>query len=310
MNWWASKSRFDKNNHGKTTTGETTDVKVGTTTGVKEGTGTDKAGEVETTAEATEEALETTVAQTVDLTDAHRSKTARAETMDTSTTIGPVLNATIPTLHAAPCATDVKHHGQTTVVVLVTTGVKTAGLTVVMRDDGTTGSTTEEALGTTVAMMGVGTTGRTTEEALGTTVAMMGVGTTGRTTEEALGTTVARTVDLTDGTTDGATDGKTEGPSTATIGPVRNATTPISHSVKLATVAKHLVPVVAVVVVAATGEISALANKIETEASEGHRTATIGGHEASDKGTLTINHPVISENRRNLSGNVTIEARQ
>ena len=290
MNWWASKSRFDKNNHGKTTTGETTDVKVGTTTGVKEGTGTDKAGEVETTAEATEEALETTVAQTVDLTDAHRSKTARAETMDTSTTIGPVLNATIPTLHAAPCATDVKHHGQTTVVVLVTTGVKTAGLTVVMRDDGTTG--------------------RTTEEALGTTVAMMGVGTTGRTTEEALGTTVARTVDLTDGTTDGATDGKTEGPSTATIGPVRNATTPISHSVKLATVAKHLVPVVAVVVVAATGEISALANKIETEASEGHRTATIGGHEASDKGTLTINHPVISENRRNLSGNVTIEARQ
>ena len=270
MNWWASKSRFDKNNHGKTTTGETTDVKVGTTTGVKEGTGTDKAGEVETTAEATEEALETTVAQTVDLTDAHRSKTARAETMDTSTTIGPVLNATIPTLHAAPCATDVKHHGQTTVVVLVTTGVKTAGLTVVMRDDGTTG----------------------------------------RTTEEALGTTVARTVDLTDGTTDGATDGKTEGPSTATIGPVRNATTPISHSVKLATVAKHLVPVVAVVVVAATGEISALANKIETEASEGHRTATIGGHEASDKGTLTINHPVISENRRNLSGNVTIEARQ
>jgi len=63
-------------------------------------------------------------------------------------------------------------------------------------------------------------------------------------------------------------------------------------------------------VVAATGEISALANKIETEASEGHRTATIGGHEASDKGTLTINHPVISENRRNLSGNVTIEARQ
>ena len=290
MNWWASKSRFDKNNHGKTTTGETTDVKVGTTTDVKEGTGTDKAGEVETTAEATEEALETTVAQTVDLTDAHRSKTARAETMDTSTTIGPVLNATIPTLHAAPCATDVKHHGQTTVVVLVTTGVKTAGLTVVMRDDGTTG--------------------RTTEEALGTTVAMMGVGTTGRTTEEALGTTVARTVDLTDGTTDGATDGKTEGPSTATIGPVRNATTPISHSVKLATVAKHLVPVVAVVVVAATGEISALANKIETEASEGHRTATIGGHEASDKGTLTINHPVISENRRNLSGNVTIEARQ
>ena len=290
MNWWASKSRFDKNNHGKTTTGETTGVKVGTTTDVKEGTGTDKAGEVETTAEATEEALETTVAQTVDLTDAHRSKTARAETMDTSTTIGPVLNATIPTLHAAPCATDVKHHGQTTVVVLVTTGVKTAGLTVVMRDDGTTG--------------------RTTEEALGTTVAMMGVGTTGRTTEEALGTTVARTVDLTDGTTDGATDGKTEGPSTATIGPVRNATTPISHSVKLATVAKHLVPVVAVVVVAATGEISALANKIETEASEGHRTATIGGHEASDKGTLTINHPVISENRRNLSGNVTIEARQ
>ena len=293
MNWWASKSRFDKNNHGKTTTGETTDVKVGTTTGVKEGTGTDKAGEVETTDEATEEALETTVAQTVDLTDAHRSKTARAETMDTSTTIGPVLNATIPTLHAAPCATDVKHHGQTTVVVLVTTGVKTAGLTVVMRDDGTTG--------------------RTTEEVLGTTVAMMGVGTTGRTTEEALGTTVARTVDLTDGTTDGttdgATDGKTEGPSTATIGPVRNATTPISHSVKLATVAKHLVPVVAVVV-AATGEISALANKIETEASEGHRTATIGGHEASDKGTLTINHPVISENRRNLSGNVTIEARQ
>ena len=110
---------------------------------------------------------------------------------------------------------------------------------------------------------------------------------------------------------DDATTVKTEGPSTATIGLVQNATTPISRSAMPATVAKHLVQAVAVVaVVAATEGNNALANKIETERNEEHRTATTGGPEASDKAMLTINHPGISENRRNLSGNVTIEARQ
>ena len=248
MNWWAFKSRFDKNNLvGTTTVGTTTagttDVMEGTTTDVKDGTGTGKTEEIETTAD-----------NTVPKTGAHRSKTALAGTVNRSTTIGRAPNATIPTLRAAPRATDVKHHGQTTAEVHETTD---------------------------------------------------------RTTEEALETTVDRTVDLTVATMDDATTVKTEGPSTATIGLVQNATTPISRSAMPATVAKHLVQAVAVVaVVAATKGNNALANKIETERNEEHRTATTGGHEASDKVTLTINHPGISENRRNLSGNVTIEARQ
>ena len=245
MNWWAFKSRFDKNNLvGTTTVGTTTagmtDVKEGTTTDVKDGTGTGKT-----------EGSETTADNTVPKTGAHRSKTALAGTVNRSTTIGRAPNATIPTLRAAPRATDVKHHGQTTAEVHETTD---------------------------------------------------------RTTEEALETTVDRTVDLTVATMDDATTVKTEGPSTATIGLVQNATTPISRSAMPATVAKHLVQAVAVV--AATEGNNALANKIETERNEEHRTATTGGHEASDKVMLTINHPGISENRRNLSGNVTIEARQ
>ncbi len=248
MNWWAFKSRFDKNNLvGTTTVGTTTagmtDVKEGTTTDVKDGTGTGKT-----------EGIETTADNTVPKTGAHRSKTALAGTVNRSTTIGRAPNATIPTLRAAPRATDVKHHGQTTAEVHETTD---------------------------------------------------------RTTEEVPGTTVDRTVDLTVATMDDATTVKTEGPSTATIGLVQNATTPISRSAMPATVAKHLVQAVAVVaVVAATEGNNALANKIETERNEEHRTATTGGHEASDKVMLTINHPGISENRRNLSGNVTIEARQ
>ena len=268
MNWWAFKSRFDKNNLVGTTTAGTTDVKEGTATDVRDGTGTGKAEGVETTAD-----------NTVPKTGAHRSKTALAGTVNRSTTIGRAPNATIPTLRAAPRATDVKHHGQTTVEVHETTD-----------------RTTEEAPGTTV------------DRTVDLNVAAMDDATTDRTTEEALETTADRTVDLTVATMDDATTVKTEGPSTATIGLVQNATTPISRSAMPATVAKHLVPVVAVV--AATEGNNALANKIETERNEEHRTATTGGHEASDKVTLTINHPGISENRRNLSGNVTIEARQ
>ena len=275
MNWWAFRSRFDKNNLvGTTTVGTTTagttDVKEGTATDVRDGTGTGKAVEVETTAD-----------NTVPKTGAHRSKTALAGTVNMSTTIGPAHNATIPTLRAAPRATDVKHHGQTTAEVHETTD-----------------RTTEEAPGTTV------------DRTVDLTVATMDDATTDRTTEEALETIADRTVDLTVATMDDATTVKTEGPSTATIGLVQNATTRISRSAMPATVAKHLVQVAAVVaVVAATEENNALA-KIETERNEEHRTATTGGHEASDKVTLTINHPGISENRRNLSGNVTIEARQ